>query len=709
MDCDLVQVGISQRMDGAPLSDTVLRAIDAHAATCATCTAFSRRAERIRAVVRIHEAEPVPDLVGPIMAAVALEPRPAPSDVSAAPGERRRTPPPERRPERRENGFPNPPSRSPRPRTGPGRTQRRNLRPSSIAAAVIVGLVLGSVLVGGPWPHRGGRLPQPAQATDIGREVLQQATRLDDLQVRFSMVERNFAPDVPVRRFDMRVLLSAPERFRLGIRDHTTYPEGSTSQPNDLSYIVNRTSSYAAGPTACPPGLAATCPRRSTTVTNRPPFSSDSPIPSDLLLPLVTLGGVENLVGRPSLPILGRPTETLQLSYQRAAPLFPFLRLPVLDLGNGAWRPYFSHDRVALWLDKQTLLPLRIEIWATTDAAVRRERSLWEQRFGMLRDPTARPLLSVVATSLGPLPSAGQPFRIPKVGDRTGQEGGLGDEHINERARGLSLARAASQMRLPAEEIARVAGLAPYRAATAPAGDGSQTILAFARGVSWLKIGETRDRSEPALFGVDPHAEQVMIPGMGVGYFEPSSDWNGRRLAIHTAGDDLALETNLPRSDLLRVASVLGVRGRAIPASWRVQRAGGVVSRRVSLPDALRQVGFHVRLPADGDLPPGYIVASAELTSTGGRTGLSVFYRQVDTDLSGSPIQIHEERGDRLAPAVLPQTEHVRIDHETARFDPTLHRLQWIHRGVYFSIDSSGLELAELASIARSFRPPVAS
>ena len=95
MDCELIQVGISKRMDGEPQSQQVLEAVDIHLEDCGRCTSFVQGAHRIRTAVRIHEAEPVPDLVQSIMAAVAAEQRPVeprPAAPVLAPPERRAEP-----------------------------------------------------------------------------------------------------------------------------------------------------------------------------------------------------------------------------------------------------------------------------------------------------------------------------------------------------------------------------------------------------------------------------------------------------------------------------------------------------------------------------------------------------------------------------------------------------------------------------------------
>ena len=676
MDCELIQVGISKRMDGEPQSQQVLEAVDIHLEDCGRCTSFVQGAHRIRTAVRIHEAEPVPDLVQSIMAAVAAEPRPVEPDE-----------PVERRPEPTPAPWT---SDKPTPHLERRRRLRRRLAPT-IAAALAVGLIIGSLSVGGPFPQSAQRQPAAQAEPTLGRQVLAEAARLDSLRASFSMVERNFAADVPVRRFDMRVLLSAPERFRLDIDDRTPYSDSSDTT-NDLSYIVNGGSSYSDGPTPCPSGLAKACPRRRTTVANRPPFSAATPVLSDLVLPVTTLGGLP-IRGRPGPEILGHDTVEIDLSYERAAPLFPYLALfPALDLGDDSWRPFFPGDRVNLWLDAETLFPLRSEIWVGTgDRLFNQERRAWELRWGMLKDPTKRPLLSIQANAFGPLDDHGHPFRIPRGGERT-----------TEGASALPLRRATSRLSYRPAAVATSAGLDAYRAVVAPAGDAEQTVVAYSRGVSWLKIGETRTWSEHELFGVQPEAEQVQLPGVGVAYFEPGTNLVGRRLAIHTEDSDLVLETNLPRAELLEVARALDVRGRAIPRNWRVQRAGGVVSKRVALDDALARVPFSPRLLSE--LPAGYTVASAELTETGPRTGLTVFYRQVDSDLGGAPIRLHEELAREPAP-IVSNLKPVGVEHERGLYDPALQRLQWTHRGVYYAIDSPGLEAPMLVELANTLRP----
>jgi len=66
MRCDTIREAISARLDGeaAGLEDDT---IDAHLAGCAACVAWSDELSALHRMVRVREAEPVPDLTGEIL------------------------------------------------------------------------------------------------------------------------------------------------------------------------------------------------------------------------------------------------------------------------------------------------------------------------------------------------------------------------------------------------------------------------------------------------------------------------------------------------------------------------------------------------------------------------------------------------------------------------------------------------------------------
>jgi predicted anti-sigma-YlaC factor YlaD len=78
MRCDDIREAVSARLDGEELPVGVdAAAVDRHLATCTACAAHAAAAERLHRQVRVRSAEPVPDLVGPIMAAAPDLGRPA--------------------------------------------------------------------------------------------------------------------------------------------------------------------------------------------------------------------------------------------------------------------------------------------------------------------------------------------------------------------------------------------------------------------------------------------------------------------------------------------------------------------------------------------------------------------------------------------------------------------------------------------------------
>jgi hypothetical protein len=234
MKCDRAQLERSARMDGEHADASLTAAVDAHVTSCARCRSFDRAAGRARAAVRIREADPVPDLVGAIMSRV--EPLPAPAVV-------RRRPAP------------------------------RWQRAMPVAAALVVGALIGSVLVGGPFR---GRDPEAVSAAALVRGVRGASASMRSFEATFRIEERGLAPDVPVRRLDMRIAFLAPGRFRLDVFDRTDYPSAARV-PNDVTYVEDASTVWrSAPPAAVPP-----CPdARRRERPSRPADRGHSPISS---------------------------------------------------------------------------------------------------------------------------------------------------------------------------------------------------------------------------------------------------------------------------------------------------------------------------------------------------------------------------------------------------------------------------------------------
>jgi len=632
---------LSARIDGERLSTRASASLEQHLATCAECRAFERGAYRLREAARFQVAPAVPDLVDQIMSAVGAESERPRSVLQVV------------RPAR-------PPRRSILPRLAP------------VAAALVVGALIGSLVVGGPWqrPENGAALA----ATEVTEGISAAAARLDAYQATFVIDERHLSPEVPERHLTMRVSFEAPERFRLDVIDRTDYPTAAT--PTNLRLVVDGSTWYAAGPAPCP---TATCPQRESVVRNRLPFSTAAPIPTDLVLPISTLADADRLTVLGRGTMLGRPAVRVEVPFERAEPLFPFLSI------GGDWRPFFPNDRVRIWLDERNWFPLRWDVYPATGD----ERDAWALRFGLPDEPSLRSVFSVRALQVSlDTPDAGE-FAIPAT--NSSQDQGARVVELADVRRATGFEPLAPSM---------VGGLDRYRVVL-PRDDVGETLVAYADGLAFLNLGETRSWNGDAPFGpVGVQAEEISLTSGGVAYYEPASRDHGRRVAIHAAGTDLYLESNLPRSELLAAAAALPVRGLPMPDSWTHRKVGAATAVRVSLENARASVPFPIELPTA--LPAGFGLASVELVDAGYGAGVTLYLRDQDADAGIGTIRLHLEAASSLPPATSAAQSTVAVGGVRGRFTPDRSQLEWIDGGLYRSLDAPGLGLEELLAIATS-------
>ncbi|MFL5737746.1 MAG: hypothetical protein ACJ76P_10445 [Actinomycetota bacterium] len=644
MECSRAQAAVSERMDGEHLSHRVSDALDRHLPGCAECSAFESNAWRLRERVRFSVAESVPDLVDPIMASVRAEASSggiATLDKPLSTTRRRARP-----------------MRTPWSRT-------RSLAP--LVTAAVVGAIIGSVVAGGLLSAE----PTPLAAAEVVRGVDGAASRVQNYSATFAVTEYHFASNVPVRDFTVGVDFSAPEKLRLAVSDQTPYPSARFT-PNDLTLVVNGSRWSSSGPGSC--GSA----QSRCAVRNRPPFSSTTPLPTDLIVPVSTLGQADGVSGLERGRVSGRPAIRVELSYARAAPLFPYLEM------GGAWRPYFPDDRVVLWLDARTYLPLRTAIFPSTDPA----RSGWEREHGLQAESPDRPILqsSILSFDRGRPP--GGTFKV-----------GGGTPASSEGAQALQLAGVRADAGFAPVLPADRAGLGLYRVVEMTGADAGSVLVTYADGLSYLKVQETPTWSGPTPYGgVAAESQGIALPNDGLALYAPATPVLGRRISIHTDDLDVYLETNLPRRELVHIAGSLPLRGLPLPASWNAQGE----PQRFPLDRIADAVSFRPLVPAR--LPSGYDVASAQLDPSGGAAGFTVFYQQRSSDLAGATLRIHEEPATALPPASSAHQSGVDLRGVHGRFTPDRNELEWVESGVYVAIDGNGLELPELLSIARTLR-----
>jgi hypothetical protein len=643
VNCDAAQLVLSARMDGERVPAHRAEVAAEHAETCARCKAFAERSARIRSGVRIRAAESVPDLVEPIMAAVAKE--------RARPTTRRRI----------------------------GPTPARHRRPFALApavAAAIAGMVLGSVLVGGPWQ---GETNRSIAAATVVRNVRTVAPTLDAFHGTYVIHEFGLAPDVPERVLDMDVAFRSPQRFRLEVRDRTIYPSRSWT-PTNLRFIQDVTTTFTSGPSGCPGDLPSNvCPHTRAAVTHLSEFSAAAPLPADLVLPVATFGSATGFDVLGSDRIGGRDVIRVRLSFERAAPMFPFLGI------GGTWRPFFDRDPVLLWLDARSWLPLRMLVHPSRSP----ERHDWELRYGRTEESPGDPILDVQLVSVSDQAPSPELFRIPGATTEPAAPHRL--EDLPDRIGYLPAT--------PTDpgDLELVSIVLPT--ASVPATPSS--VLVYAEGIDYLKIGERRDWTGPEPFGpLDPGAQEIGLAGGGVAYYEPAGEGFGRRLAIHTASADLFLETNLSRERLIEIASSLPLEGRSLPAAWLDRGSLGVDVEAIDVTAGLATAGLPLSL-FEG-LPGGYVAASAERSTVGSALeGVTFRLRQIDTDAAGDPLTLHVESETALPPPSSAEQGRIAFSGLEGRWTPSRAELEWIDHGVYHSLQGA-LDLRSLLEIARA-------
>ena len=641
MRCDAAERELSARLD-REAGGRIDGHLEEHLATCPRCREFRARAGRLRELVRLEPAAPVPDLVPAIISKVRRE----------AAGSRR-------------------PLRWPSLAPGWGR----------YAAAFVAGAVAAAlVLAGLPGLQRG---VAPALAVEIPNEISAASTEVSAYRATFDVMERHFHPRVPERRFEAEVWFRAPERFRAEVRDLTAYPAGAWPR-NDLDLAVDRDRWLLRGPATCPRQALPVCWTSGTEVrrvVGREPFDSDTPLPTDIVLPVATLAGTDrvHVVGRDE--ILGHDVVVVELAYRDATPLFGYLQ------AAGSWRPLFPLDRVLVSLDSRSWFPLAYEVRAADSP----DRNQWALRNFLPPERPGALLLRVRTRSFRP-----QVGRIPGLPQAPGA--------MDQGFRDLPLAELATATGDPPLLPEDLAGLRSYRAGTfaGPGRPGGETVLSFSRGLAWLKVRETRTWHGPDLFGdVTDLATPVSLGDGEVGYYEPATAALGRRLSIHAAGIDLYLESNLPRDTLLGVGASIPVRGRPIPQSWLVKRSPGATVRlQVPLPEARAAVPG-LSLPRPDSLPDGYRLATIHLVQGAQGTGVAVYFRRPGTELDGVGIRYFQAPGDRLAPPMDPDVLRVRMDGASARYAPSRGLLEWTAAGTYRSLTAPTLDLATLLRMAR--------
>jgi hypothetical protein len=658
MRCETARTAMSEAMDDLR---AVAPSVTDHVSSCAECRDFLHGVRRIRELTRFEIASDVPDLAPAIMARVEKE-------AEARRGRRSR-----RRAVRR------PRLHGPR-RRGDPRTRR------VVGVGLAAGLVTGAVLTGGGLVSV-NQTNTAALADVIPARLNGVASTLEGYRATFDITELDWTRAVPQRTFVADLAFREPESFVVRVHDTTRYPSAAWPR-NDLSLVSDGHMWQASGPNPCPRAELPACPQSQPvvrTVIDRMPFDASTAMPTDVIVPMTVLAASERVDVVGPVTVDGRAAIVVELTYQDATPLFGCLQF------LGSWRLFYPTDRVLVALDEETWLPLRYQVYPAPSG----ERAAWAAAEGLPRESPTAPVFTATIRSVSTQVPPPDTFTVPSV------EGAV-DEGFHD----LPLSSVALVAQATLIEPTQTEGLPVVRIGTlarTPARPYQAVTFAYARGLSWLTITRVTSWEQQAPFGVGPLAEVVpLLRGSGVALYEPASANDPRRLALHTDQGEFLVASNLPRSDLVAVASSLPVKGLALPETWSNRTwYGGSVRGGLGVEDAIFQAGFDVLLPRV--LPTGYSAAAALLVQSGDSKGITITYRRPAAEL-GDGLLLTEATGQPLPPPSGADQQVVSLRGTLARWSPDQGRLEWIENGLYCSLAGPGFGLADLVSIAASLR-----
>lgn len=573
----------------------------AHLSACSECRAYRSRLQLIREELRHGEVGEVPDVAPAVLRAIGYGPR----------------------------------------------TGRRWVL---AVAALLAGLVVGAVLAA-------PRMTAPPElvATDIPERILRAQTELTSVAARVQVVEHGWHEEVRTRTYEGELAYRAPESLALILDDTTSYP-GPGWEPNDLVLVIDDDRWWSRAVPACPPEALPGCipEPRITSIAGRQPFSDAAPVPLDLIVPVTSFRGAAGVETAPGNIVSGRPTVAISLTAAQAEPILGGF----LAVGN--WRELHPTDAVQLWLDEETLVPLRFGVTATESW----QRELWATRHGYV-DQKGAPLLEVRLEEVA--------FNSGVSDDRFAHP----PDHVDPRDAGF--------IDQPWEEVGGPTpqevppGLEPHRAG-AIRGSG-QTVRSWSDGRAYLVLRSTETWTGARLFGDAGPALRRLDLDNGVAYAEPGA----RRVAIHGDGVDLEIAGSVSEADLLLVAESLDVEGLPVPSDWPEAASSDIAAA----------TGVSGLLVAD---PPGY---QEPAVSIEGET-----VRLVYLGPGAKSFVLTRSSGEVLSPPLDDDVVGVEVRGTVGRYTPARGELEWLESGAVLSLQSEWLSLAELITIAEGLERP---
>lgn len=505
------------------------------------------------------------------------------------------------------------------------------------AAVAMVGLTVG-VLLG----TLGSRV-DVGLASELQDLLFQTGPGVVGIEADLVVVERGVHPEVPERVYDGSIEYAAPESLSIDLVDTTSYPSDDWVH-NDLRLTIADGDLAVTAGTTCPVAALPGCltePMR-TAVIDQPPFVEGTIRPLEIVGPgrAVSVPNDLEIVGMPELG--GRMTVQVETTVAGAA-----LLSTLTD--RGAWRELHPTDPVIMWLDASTLVPLRIEVFASQSS----QRELWQIRRGY-------------TDSLG----GDEPIFIVSLENLVVRPGVVEFDLIDDAAVGGFIDGPAGIPRPVLPD-----GFVPHRSGHWLLRNGERVeVASWSDGRSWLKIELTSGWDEPRLFGMPSRFVEVVDASRGVTYLSPIGD----TLAVHNEDVDAVVTGSIPTHLIQEVAASLGLEGEAVPDDW--------------VESAVR--------PID-DVPSGVLVPDLEGWSALAR----VDDGRVEVLLTGGgdrSVLIEQSEGSTIELPVGPDVSTVDVRGVDGRFDSATGALSWVEDGMGVEMQSETVAFDELLALAES-------
>jgi len=516
--------------------------------------------------------------------------------------------------------------------------RRPRLDWARVAAVVVVGMLIGAVTAGI------GRL-EAIQAQELSDRYHASSPSVLGVAAQLLVVERGWHPDVKERVYAGSLTYAAPEQMAIRLTDTTAYPAGDWI-PNDVRVEFSNGDLTVEASSPCPIEALPACqePPSVSSIRDLRPFDPGLRVPLEIVGPAASLtwwSGLE-VMGSPILD--GRATIQVETTVAGA-------NLIGAITDHGAWRELHPTDRVLMWLDASTVVPVRIEVFATPSP----ERNLWQIRRGYA-DLSTQPIFIVTLSQMTTGPQA-----VDVDVSADARSGGFND----------------GPARVPEPDLPP--GFALHRSGQWRLPDGGQVELAsWSDGRAWVAVEATRAWTRSELFGIpSPLARPVTGETGSTLYVDPA----GNAVAIHTGILDVVVSGSVSEDTLITIAASIGLTGQPVPSDWR----------QASVVDA-------------DTLPSGSLVPQVDGWSilgmtSGDRTTILM------TGTGSRRVLITSEPGERLDPPTGPDVVAVQVRAVTGRFDASTGTLEWVESGHIIRMRSATVGREELTSLAETMTP----